>query len=155
MAHWVLIVLAFCLIPDVFAAGDVVRREIPGSDMVAAREALIEAIEGEGLVVSAVIPFDVMLERTGRDLGKGRPPFVAANIVQFCSSALAWQLLAEDVAQIAMCPLSISVYEQTGRPGRVVMAYRSPGQGTPGRRAATKLLQSLVGRAADLARVRW
>lgn len=155
IGQWVLIMLAFCLIPDVFAAGDVVRREVSGSHITAAREALVEAIEGEGLVVSAVIPFDTMLARTGPDLGKEAMPFAAASIVQFCSSMLAWQLLAEDVAQIALCPLSISLYEQAARPGRVVMVYRSPGKATPGRRAATRLLQKLVARAADLARVSW
>jgi len=155
MAHWILLVFAFCLIPDVFAADDVQTMVVVGSDFPSTREALIEAIEAEGLVVSASIPFNDMLARTAHDLARTASPFAHAQIIQFCSSVLAWQLLSEDVTQVALCPLSISVFATTAEPDKVILAYRLPGQATPARRKAESLLQRLVQRSAELARLRW
>jgi hypothetical protein len=62
-----------------------VRRVVAGSDYRAAREALIESIESEGLVVGTVLPFGEMLVRTAPD-GAGSP-FAAAEIVQFAAAA--------------------------------------------------------------------
>lgn len=155
IVRWVLMAAAFCLIPGVFAAEDVSATVVVGSDFSSAREALVEAIEAEGLVVSAIIPFNAMLARTARDLAHGASPFANAEIVQFCSSLLAWQLLEEDVTQLALCPLSISIFMTTAEPGKVILAYRSPGQATAARIKAEKLLQKLLKRGAELARLRW
>lgn len=155
LLRWLLIALAFSLIPGVFAADDVRSQMVVGSDFAATREALVEAIEAEGLVVSAIIPFNAMLARTAGDLARPASPFAQAEIVQFCSAALAWQLLEEAAAQIALCPLAISIFTTTAEPERVVLAYRSPGQATAGRGRAEQLLQRLTGRAAELARLRW
>jgi len=121
------------------------RRILPAADFATVHEVLVESIEGEGLVVSAVIPFNAMLQRTAPTLGKGASPYAAAEIVQFCSSMLAWQMLAEDPAQIAFCPLSLAIYEKTAQPGRVTLVFRVPGQSTAGRRAATQLLRKIAG----------
>lgn len=147
--------LACCLGSLAVAADDVATKVVAGSDFQATREALVEAIEAEGLVVSALIPFNQMLARTAGDLAKSASPFGAAEIVQFCSSQLAWQLLEEDVSQIAFCPLSIAVYTTRVEPAQVVLAWRGPGQGSAGRERAEKLLKKLVDRAAELARLRW
>lgn len=155
LLRWLLAALAFCLIPGVFAAEDVRTQVVIGSDFSSTREALVEAIEAEGLVVSAVIPYSGMLARTAGDLGRAASPFAQAEIVQFCSAALAWQLLDEDAAQIALCPLAISVYTTTAEPDRAVLVYRSPGQSTAGRVKAENLLRRLVERSAELARLRW
>ena len=53
------------------------------------REAVIEAIESAGLVVSATIPFNRMLERTGKALEYHLIPYIDAETVQFCSTRLA------------------------------------------------------------------
>lgn len=155
IAGWLLAALAFCMIPDVFAGGDVVRRHLVGADFASAREALVEAVEAEGLVVGAVLPINEMLVRTAGDLGRSASPFAQAVTVQFCSTGLAWQLIDEDVAQVALCPLAVSVYTTTKEPGRVMLAYRSPGTTTPGRQRAGKLLERLLQRTAELARLRW
>lgn len=155
---WLLAIAACCLIPgvipDLLAAEDVHSRLVVNSDYPTAREALIESIEAEGLVVSAVIPFGGMLERTAGGVGKGVSPYLDADIVQFCSARLARQLVEEDAAQIALCPLSITVYVPRSAPGQIVYVYRSPGLGSPGRIAAGVLLQGLVNRALTLARLR-
>jgi len=152
---WLLAALAFCMIPDVFAGGDVVRRQLIGADFASAREALVEAIEAEGLVVGAELPINEMLARTASDLGKRDSPLAQAVTVQFCSSGLAWQLIEEDAAQVALCPLAISIYATKAEPGRVMLAYRSPGGATSGRRKAGLLLQRLLQRTAELSRLRW
>lgn len=131
-------------------AEDVLSRQLPMADFSSAREALVESIEAEGLTVREVIPFNRMLERTAAALGKTGSPFVNVEIVQFCSSALSWQMLEEDVTQIALCPLSIVILLSHAEPDRVTLAWRSPGQATAGRRRAGELLQKLVERAVDI-----
>lgn len=150
-----LVMLFFGMVSAAHATEDVTRTVVVGSDFASAREALVEAIEAEGLVVSAIIPFNDMLARTAGDLEKAASPFADAAIVQFCSSVLAWQLLEEEASQIALCPLSIAIYVRRAEPGQVTLAYRSPGNATPGRIKAEKLLVRLVNRSAELARLRW
>jgi len=139
----------------VLAADDVATRQITGGDFQSTHEALIEVIEGEGFVVSAVIPFNRMLERTAADLDYSASPFANAEVVQFCSSALAWQMITEDLSQLAMCPLSVVVYAERAEPGKVMVAYRAPGRVTAARAKADDLLRHVVERAAGLARLKW
>ena len=153
--RWSVAALAFCLIPQAFAAEDVCSQVVVGSDYRSTREALVEAIEAEGLVVSAIVPFNSMLTRTAGDLARPASPFAHAEIVQFCSATLAWQLREEEVAQMALCPLAISVFATAAEPGQVVLAYRSPGQATAGRIKAESLLRRLVQRSVKLTRLRW
>ena len=135
------------------AADDIGASSVPGGNFQAVRDALIESIEEEGLVVSAVIPFNDMLQRTAAaSASNAVSPFVRAEIVQFCSSRIAWQLLAEDRAQIALCPLSISIQQTREAPTQVRLAWHLTGGSTPGRVAADALLERLVRRAEALAR---
>jgi uncharacterized protein (DUF302 family) len=147
--------LAAGLSQPLWAAADVEQRLVVAADFTAAHEALVEAIEGEGLVVSAVIPYNRMLARTAGDLARTASPYAEAEIVQFCSTLLAWQLIEEDPAQIALCPLSIAIYVRRDEPGQVVLAWRMPGQGSAGRVKAGELLRRLAERATGLARQRW
>lgn len=152
---WIALALAVCLVSPVFAADDLVTKQVTGSDFRSASEALIEAVEAEGLVVSARIPFNRMLERTAGAVARQGSPFANVEVVQFCSSLLAWQLLEEEAAQVGLCPLSITLYEMAGDSGSLTLVYRSPGSATSGRVKAGKLLQRLVDRSAELARLRW
>ena len=149
-----LVSIFFAVLASGYAEELVVRTPLQG-DFAAAHEALVESIEAEGLVVGTVLPFNQMLERTADALDKSASPFVNAEIVQFCSSVLAWELVAEDPAQIALCPLSIAIYVEAGEPKKVTMAYRSPGRGSPGKAKADDLLRRLGLRAANLTRLRW
>lgn len=130
---------------------DIKTRLVANASVADVREAVIEAVVSAGLVVSGTIPFNRMLERTGEALGQGESPYVAAETVQFCSARLAWQLVREDPAQLALCPMSITVYATSAAPQDVHIAYRSPGQSTPGRQRGEQLLQSLVEQAVELA----
>lgn len=133
------------------ASADVRVKALAGSDYPAAREALVESVEAEGLVVGAVLPFAGMLSRTG---GEEASPYIQAEIVQFCSSVLARRMAREAPQQLALCPLSIAVYATKSEPGKVFYAWRTPGASTPARGAAEALLKKLVERAAGWARMR-
>lgn len=134
------------------AAEDIATYRINGSDYSTARDALFEVIEAEGLVVGVVLPFSQMLQRTA---GEGAlMPFDKAEIMQFCSSGLAWQMVQEDAEQLALCPLSIALYSNVGG-AEVVLAYRLPGGESPGRRRANELLRRIATRTVELARLRW
>lgn len=134
---------------------DVVATPVPGADFASTHEALIEAIEGEGMVVGAIIPVNAMLARTAGDLARPGSPYAAAEIVQFCSAALAWRMIEEAAEQLALCPLSVVIYASVAEPGRIVLAYRSPGDASAGRRQAEAVLRRLVRRTLDVARLRW
>lgn len=136
-------------------ATDIDTRDVLGSDFRATHEALVEAIEAEGLVVGAVMPFKEMLVRTDASRGEVAMPFAEAEIVQFCSSGLAWQLVGEQASQLALCPMSIAIHSGIDDPGRITLSWRSPGRSTPGRSKVDALLRRLVDRAAELARLRW
>jgi uncharacterized protein (DUF302 family) len=147
--------MLFCGAAGVSAEDDVTKQFLASSDFQSAHDALIETVEAEGLVVSAVIPFNGMLARTAKDLAQGPSPFAEAEIVQFCSSALAWQMVTEEASQLSLCPLSIAIYAKADEPGKVMLAYRSPGRSSPARAKADELLRRLAERAAGLARLRW
>lgn len=133
------------------AAREIVTVDLPESQFSAARDALIESIETEGLVIGGELPIADMLART-RPAG-AQSPYRQAVTVQFCSSLVAWQLVLEDVAQAALCPLAVSLIESASA-GRLAYVYRQPAPGSAGRQAAGELLRRIVARAADWARLR-
>ena len=134
-------------------ADDAIVVRVNASDFRTAHDGLIEAIESEGLVVGSVLPFRDMLARTAN--GEVAIPYGEAEIVQFCSSLLAAELVREDSSQLTLCPLSIALYTLAEKPSEIRLAYRSPGRTTAGRLRAESLLQRIVQRAKELSRLRW
>lgn len=134
-------------------AADPVSLEIAPSDYARAREALIESIEDEGLIVASVSGFGAMLERTEPDLGHRGNIYRDAEVFAFCSVRIAAKLALENPDNIALCPLSIGIYELKSLPGTVRMVYRSPGTDSPGDRDALELLGRIAARAQTSARI--
>lgn len=128
---------------------DLVSLTLPTSDYERVRQALREAVEEQGLIFTPPNAFGEMLERTGKDLDQGESPYGQAEIFQFCSAVLSWQLVKEDPAQIGRCPLSIALYTLRQASGTVHLVYRSPGEGSPGLHQAGALLQRIVTRTAS------
>jgi uncharacterized protein (DUF302 family) len=159
--HFLLALSVALVFGAVEAADDIDRLVLNGSDFSAAHEALIEVVEAEGLVVSAVIPFNQMLERTAGSLEKSASPYLQAEIVQFCSSVLAWQMVEEDPAQLALCPMSMALYVSRQAPSQVTLVWRLPAANGSektagsGRERAGALLQRLAKRTAELSRQHW
>jgi uncharacterized protein (DUF302 family) len=143
-----LILLGFVLARGA-AAGDIQSVELAG-DFALAHESVIEAIEGAGLVVTAIIPVNQMLNRTAHDLGRVKSPYAEAETIQFCSARLAWLLVEEDARQLTLCPLSLTIHSLPDRPGSV-LSYRSPGRETPARTQGDELLRALVAATRRLA----
>lgn len=120
-----------------------------------AYESLVETIEGEGYVVASVQQFGDMLDRT-TELAPGGAPsvYLQARVVLFCSARLAHAMTQEDPSQIALCPLSVALYVRRSNPQQVVYAWRGPTPSTPARQQAEDVLNDVVRRAAQLARIR-
>lgn len=122
---------------------------LPTADYSRVREALQNAVEEQGLVWSPPNAFGDMLARTGPALDQGESPYGRAEVFQFCSALVSWQLVREDPTQIGLCPLSIALYTLRAAPGAVHLVYRSPGEGSPGRQRASALLRSIAARTAS------
>jgi hypothetical protein len=127
---------------------------VKGSSYAATREALVDAIEAQGLVAGPISHFGEMLARTGPDLGKPKPIYGDAEVIQFCSAVAAWQMAEEDPHNIVNCPLSIAIYTLAGQPATVYLAYRVPGRSTVAVRRAAELLRDIVAATVDQARRR-
>ena len=110
------------------------------------RQNLADAIIGQGLVESGTSHVGEMLERTGRDLGAGKPVFGAAEVVEFCSAQLTRAMVEADPHALVNCPYRIAVYTLAGIPDTVYLAYPRPtaGGATPELEAVEALLQLIV-----------
>lgn len=150
--HFFVLFIGLLSLPMQSTAGDAVVLRVAESNFKVAHDGLVEAIESEGLVVGSILPFRDMLVRTA--LTDQPIPYVDAEIVQFCSGALAAELVREMPEQLTLCPMSIALYTLVGEPKEIHLAYRTPGDSTAGRRRAEALLQRVVQRAAGLARLK-
>ncbi|MGA1562327.1 MAG: DUF302 domain-containing protein, partial [Gammaproteobacteria bacterium] len=74
------------------------------------REMLNVAIADQGLVIAHVSNVGEMLERTGKDLGATREPFVKAEVVEFCSASFSRKLMEADPRNLLFCPFSVAIY---------------------------------------------
>jgi uncharacterized protein (DUF302 family) len=109
-------------IPDAGAA-DLVRRELAGADYGEVRQALVESIEGEGLIPGPVSQFGDMLHRSEDSLRHGADIYARAEIFSFCSIAVSARLVRENPDRIADCPLTIALYRLKGGSG-VTLVFR-------------------------------
>lgn len=109
-----------------------------------AREALVDAIEGEGLIPSPPSRFGDMLARTGQALDQPDPIYADAEVLHFCSARIAWQLARENPLNIAQCPLAMAIFTLPDEPGRVRLAWRRAAGSSPGADAANTLLERIA-----------
>jgi len=131
-------------------ADDLRGRDLATRDYALARQALVEAIEDEGLVLASVSNFGQMLKRTDPDVGHGAGGrFAHAEVFAFCSVRVAARLVLERPERIAWCPLTIALF-QGGETAPVRLAFRPPGGDSPGARDGLALLERLAGRVEDL-----
>ena len=88
------------------------------------KDDLVAAIVQRGLVVNYVAHVGDMLERTGRDLGKGKHIYDQAEVVEFCSATASRAMMEADPRNLVYCPYTISVYTLPDKPGLVYLAHR-------------------------------
>ena len=117
---------------------------IPAARYVDAREALVDAIEAEGLIPSPPSRFGDMLARTGPALGQDAVVYADAEVLHFCSARVAWQLARENPVNIAQCPLSMAIYTRPDETEQVHLAWRQTLGDSAGSRAADALLERIA-----------
>ena len=109
MQRALLFTIALASLPRLALADALVHLAISPSRYADAREALVDAIETEGLVPSPPSRFGDMLARTGAALEQPVPVYAEAEVMHFCSARIAWQLARENPVNVAQCPLSLSL----------------------------------------------
>ncbi len=90
------------------------------------KERLVMALENRGLVINYTARIGAMLERTGRDLGRNRPIYGKAELVEFCSAQISRDTMEADPHNIVFCPYAIAVYTLPQTPGQVYLSWRAP-----------------------------
>lgn len=117
------------------------------------RERLVMALENRGLVINYTARIGAMLERTGRDLGRDKPVYGKAEVLEFCSARISRDTMDADPHNIVFCPYAIAVYTLPAAPGTVYLSYRMPARAGSAESvralgAVAKLLEDIVGEAA-------
>jgi uncharacterized protein (DUF302 family) len=110
------------------------------------RDDLRIAIESKGLVIDYQSFVNNMLERTGRDIGSAKKPYIDAQAFVFCSASLSRRTMEADPANVSMCPYSIVVYATAQEPDKVSVSYRRPWRpdGSAASKASLKEVESLL-----------
>lgn len=93
-----------------------------------ARDDLLNAITGRGLVVDHNSHVAKMLDRTGKDLGTTKKIFGEdqGQTFSFCSSVISRKTMEADPHNILFCPYTIALYTTLAEPKKVYLAYRRP-----------------------------
>lgn len=109
------------------------------------KESVEMAITGRGFVINNVSHVGEMLERTGKDLGGGKPVFLKAEALEFCSATVSRKMMEVDPDNIVFCPYIIAIYVLPEKPGEVRVAYRKTQMvGSPASRKALKAVNELL-----------
>lgn len=131
------------------AQAQIVEHLLEPTDLANARAALEDSIVAEGLMPASVSEFGDMLKRTAADLGHPADIYRDAVILTFCSAQVAGRMTSENPRHIALCPLSMALYNLPSEPQRVYLTYRLPATGTPGGAQAEALLGRIARRTAE------
>lgn len=94
------------------------------------KERVMLAIENRGLVLNYTARVGDMLERTGKDIGRTRPIYATAEVLEFCSARLSRETMEADPRNIVFCPYAIAIYVLPKDPGTVHVIYRKPEAGS-------------------------
>ena len=104
-----------------------------------------QAIIARGMVIGAVSHVVEMLERTGKDLGNGKPIYGAGEVQLFCSAVLSRKAMEDDARNIIFCPYGIAVWTKVEAPGMVFVGFRrADPRGSPGAVATLKEIETLL-----------
>jgi uncharacterized protein (DUF302 family) len=110
------------------------------------------AITGQGMLITSTLHISEMLERTAADTGLGKPLYEKAEALEFCSIKMSYQMSEAHPANMATCPLTLSVYQVAGDSDNTYVAYRRPsmlGEADAVEKALLKLLDGIVREAIE------
>ena len=103
------------------------------------------AITNRGLVIDHTSHIGAMLERTGKDLGTGKPIYGNAGSMQFCSASVSRRTMEANPTNIVFCPYIIVYYTLHNDPKTVYVGYRRPvPAGSEASRTSIKEIENLL-----------
>lgn len=88
------------------------------------RENLEMAITDRGMLITSTLHISDMLERTAADTGLDKKLYEKAESLEFCSILMSYKMSLAHPANMATCPLTISIYQAAGDPAHTYVAYR-------------------------------
>lgn len=110
------------------------------------------AITGQGMLITSTLHISEMLDRTAADTGLTERIYENADSLEFCSIKLSYQMSLAHPANMATCPLTLSVYQKKGDTTHTYIAYRRPnlmGNADAAEQALGKLLDGIVQEALE------
>lgn len=114
-----------------------------------ARDNLVFAIEGRGLVLSYVSHASDMLSRTAEAVGVSESVYDQAEVLLFCKSDLSHALVAANPHDLVLCPYAIAVYTLAEKPDQAYFAFRNPEGTGEFYQPVTELLLELIEEAIN------
>ena len=90
------------------------------------KDALVSAIEGQGIKITSTLHIGGMLERTAADTGLTDKIYAKAESLEFCSIPLSYKMSQAHPANMATCPLTLSIYQKAGDETSTYIAFRRP-----------------------------
>jgi len=90
------------------------------------KDALVSAIEGQGIKITSTLHIGSMLARTAADTGLTDKIYAKAESLEFCSIPLSYKMSQAHPANMATCPLTLSIYQKAGDATSTYIAFRRP-----------------------------
>lgn len=84
------------------------------------------AITGRGMIVTNTLHISEMLSRTAADTGLEARLYENAESLEFCSIMISYRMSEAHPANMATCPLTVSIYQKAGDEDHTFIAYRRP-----------------------------
>ncbi len=103
------------------------------------------AITGRGMSITSTLHISDMLERTAADTGLKKKLYDQAESLEFCSIKMSFQMSLAHPANMATCPLTISLYTTPEDPNHTYIAFRRPKLLNDNESVGTTLLEMLDG----------
>ncbi len=117
-----------------------------------ARDMLKAAIAGQGLKITSTLHISDMYERTAGDLGLEKQLYNQAEAFEFCSIMLSYKMSSAHPANLAVCPLTIGMYQPAGEEDLIYVTFRNAkllGDGAETEQELHDLLDGIVREAFE------
>lgn len=110
------------------------------------------AITGRGMLITNTLHISEMLDRTAADTGLETRLYENAESLEFCSISISYRMSKAHPANMATCPLTLSIYQKAGDKERTYIAYRRPnmlGEAGAVEDELTRLIDGIVQEALE------
>ena len=110
------------------------------------------AITGRGMLITNTLHISEMLNRTAADTGLSTKLYENAESLEFCSILMSYRMSQVHPANMATCPLTLSIYQKAGEENHTYIAYRRPdmlGEADAVEQDLTKLIEGIVEEALE------